>query len=102
MLVLRARWILPIADRPLLNGWVALDHGRVAAIGRAGASLPFRDDAPLVDLGPMAVMPPLVNAHTHLELSWMRGRVARATRFTDWVRGMLALRRVNTPADGPL
>ncbi len=72
------RWILPIADGPLLNGWIALDRGRVAAVGRASASLPFRDDAPLVDLGEMAVMPALVNAHTHLELSWMAGRVPAA------------------------
>lgn len=98
MLVVRSRWILPIADRPLLNGWVALDRGRIAAVGRAGASLPFRDDAPLVDLGEMAVVPALVNAHTHLELSWMAGRIARHARFTDWVREMLGLRRQATPS----
>ena len=67
----------PIAERPLLNGWCAIDRGRIAAVGRAGAALPFRDDAPLVDLGDMAVLPALTNAHTHLELSWMRGRVPR-------------------------
>ena len=97
MLVLRSRWILPIADGPLLNGWIALDRGRVAAVGRASSSLPFRNDAPLVDLGEMAVMPALVNAHTHLELSWMAGRVRRHERFTDWVREMLGLRRQSTP-----
>jgi cytosine/adenosine deaminase-related metal-dependent hydrolase len=86
VIVVRARWILPIADGPLLNGWIALDHGRVAAVGRASAALPFRDDAPLVDLGEMAVMPALVNAHTHLELSWMAGRVRRHEGFTDWLR----------------
>jgi cytosine/adenosine deaminase-related metal-dependent hydrolase len=102
MLVLRARWILPINDRPLLNGWIALERGRVAAVGRAGAALPFRDDAPLVDLGGMAVMPALANAHTHLELSWMAGRVRRHARFTDWVREMLRLRREETPADDDL
>ena len=97
MLILRARWVLPIADRPLLNGWVALDRGRVAAVGRPGASLPFRDQAPLVDLGPMAVLPGLVNAHTHLELAWLAGRVPAAACFTDWVRDMLARRRAETP-----
>ena len=76
MLVLRSRWILPIADRPLLNGWIALDRGRVAAVGRAGAALPFRGDAPLVDLGEMAILPALANAHTHLELSWLHGRMS--------------------------
>ena len=99
MLVVRARWLLPIVDRPLLNGWCAIDRGRIAAVGRAGAALPFRDDAPLVDLGNMAVMPALTNAHTHLELSWMHGRVPRADRFTEWVRDMLRTRRGDPPGD---
>ena len=98
MLILRARWILPIADRPLMNGWIALERGRVVAVGRAGAALPFREDAPLVDLGPMVVLPALANAHTHLELSWLHGRVPRAGRFTDWVRTMLRMRAGETPA----
>jgi cytosine/adenosine deaminase-related metal-dependent hydrolase len=99
MLVVRTRWLLPIADRPLLNGWVAVDRGRVVAVGRTGASLPLAGDAPLIDLGAMAVLPALVNAHTHLELSWMRGLVARAHRFTEWVPAMLE-RRVGA-APGP-
>lgn len=102
MLVIRARWVLPIADRPLLNGWCAIDRGRIAAVGRAGASLPFRDDAPLIDLGNVAVMPGLVNAHTHLELSWMRGRVPRRGRFTEWVRTMLQVRRREAPPSGEI
>ena len=99
MLVVRARWVLPIAERPILNGWVALERGRVAAIGRSGSALPFRDDAPLIDLGPMAVLPALVNAHTHLELSWMGGLIPPAERFTDWMRAMLQRRRGQAPPD---
>jgi cytosine/adenosine deaminase-related metal-dependent hydrolase len=99
VIVVRSRWILPIAERPLLNGWVALDRGRVVAVGRAGATLPFRDDAPLIDLGAMAVLPSLANAHTHLELAWMAGRVARHDRFTAWVREMLAVRRGSPASD---
>ncbi len=98
MIVLRSRWLLPISDRPMLNGWVAIDRGRIAAAGRAGASLPLRDDAPLVDLGAYAVLPALVNAHVHLELSWMHGLVPRAASFTDWVRAMLRLRTTGAPA----
>ena len=99
MLVVRARWLLPIADRPLLNGWVAVDRGRVVAAGRAGAGLPLAGDAPLVDLGPFAVLPALVNAHAHLELSWLRGLVPPASRFTEWVPAMLQ-RRTHPPEAG--
>lgn len=100
MLILRSRWVLPISDGPLLNGWCALERGRVAAVGRAGSGLPFRDDAPLVDLGSMAVLPALVNAHAHLELSWLRGRVPPADALTAWVRTMMAV-RFGAPADEP-
>lgn len=99
MIVIQSRWLLPIADRPLLNGWVAVDRGRIVAAGRAGASLPLRDDAPMIDLGAFAVLPALVNAHVHLELSWLRGQVPRAARFTDWVPAMLQ-RRAAAPETG--
>ena len=81
-----AAWVLPIADAPLAGGCVTVEHGRIVAVGhRAGA------DA--VDLGRAAVLPALVNAHTHLELSYLRGRVPRADRFLDWVRVLMATRR---------
>ncbi len=99
MVVLRARWLVPIADRPLLNGWIALDRGRIAAVGRAGAALPIRDEAPLVDLGPYAVLPALVNAHVHIELSWLRGQVPAAASFTEWVPAMLKQRAAAATED---
>ncbi len=34
-------------------------------------------------------MPALVNAHTHLELSWLRGRIGPASTFLGWVSGMM-------------
>ena len=34
-------------------------------------------------------MPALVNAHTHLELSWLRGRCRPASTFLGWVSGMM-------------
>jgi len=38
-------------------------------------------------------MPGLVNAHTHLELSYLRGAVGASARFTDWIRELMRLRR---------
>lgn len=45
------------------------------------------------DLGRVAILPALVNAHTHIELSYLRGRVAPTPAFGDWVREVMALRR---------
>ena len=38
------------------------------------------------------MLPGLINAHTHLELSWLRDRVPPASRFTDWVKTLFATR----------
>ena len=53
-----------------------------------------------VDLGAVALLPGLVNAHTHLELSCYRDAVPPATAFVLWVEGMMAARRaIPDPAD---
>jgi cytosine/adenosine deaminase-related metal-dependent hydrolase len=62
-----------------------------------GGSASPAAEAGAVDLGAVAIMPGLVNAHTHLELSWMRGLVEPAPSFTVWVRAMMQ-RRVDPPA----
>jgi cytosine/adenosine deaminase-related metal-dependent hydrolase len=88
----RAKWVLPIAQPPIENGWVSVVDGRVAAVG-AG-----RVDWPAIDLGDVALMPAFVNAHTHLELSWLAGRVPPATSMPAWIRAQLAQRASAPPA----
>lgn len=84
----RAAWVVPIAAPPIRDGWVAVEGDRIAAVGGAA-------DAPpnALDLGAVAVMPGLVNAHTHLELSHLRSTIPPADRFVTWVRGVMASRR---------
>jgi cytosine/adenosine deaminase-related metal-dependent hydrolase len=92
----RADWILPISGEPLRNTWLALDRGRIVALGRT-------DDGggrDVIDLGRTVVMPGVVNAHTHLELSYLREAIAPSERFLDWIDGLMARRReFADPAD---
>ena len=89
MIRYRAAWVLPISEPPIRDGWIAIDRGRVIATGRRSAN----KSEPEVDLGPVAVLPGLVNAHTHLELSYLRDEVPPASAFVTWVRGVMAARR---------
>ena len=88
-----ASWIVPIASPPIRNGWVRTDGGRIAAVGDAGDRARISGgEHDGVELGDVAVMPALVNAHTHLELSWLRGRVPPGRNFIDWVIAQMKVR----------
>jgi cytosine/adenosine deaminase-related metal-dependent hydrolase len=91
MQVYRASWVLPVTRPPIRAGWVAVEDGRVAGAGSAqddpgGAGAAATRS---VDLGDAVIMPALVNTHTHLELSWLRGRIRPASSFLGWVSGMM-------------
>jgi cytosine/adenosine deaminase-related metal-dependent hydrolase len=95
-----ASWILPIAGPPVRHGWIAVEQGRVSATGASGRRS-LADGAHEVDLGSVAVLPGLVNAHTHLELSYLRDEVPPASQFVTWVRGVMAARRQQPDATSP-
>ena len=92
MIRYHAAWLLPISEPPIRDGWLAVDRGRVVALGAAGKRV-LSDGASVVDLGEVAVMPGLVNAHTHLELSYLRDEVPPASQFVTWIRGVMKARR---------
>ena len=91
MVVYRASWVLPIARPPIREGWVAIENGRIVGAGGAqdGPGSAGREAVPCFGLGDAAIMPALVNAHTHLELSWLRGRIRPASTFLGWVSAMM-------------
>ncbi len=81
---LHARWIIPIGSAPIANGAVLVgEDGRIAALG-PDASVPSGGDVQSRDLGDVALMPGLVNTHTHLELMALRGLV-QDRPFTRWI-----------------
>ena len=86
MAVYKADWVLPIAGDPIADGWVALENGRIAAVSATPTS-------GAVDLGSAVILPALVNAHAHLELSYLRGVVPPSARFLDWIAAIIAARR---------
>lgn len=78
--------MLPIDRPPIQDGWIEVADGRIIGVGDG------RPPAPAEDLGDVALLPGLVNAHTHLELSWMAGRVPPASSMVAWIRSLLAAR----------
>jgi 5-methylthioadenosine/S-adenosylhomocysteine deaminase len=83
-----ARWVLPISALPFENGTVAVAEGRIAYVGPRGGAPRGVD----VDLGDALLMPGLVNVHTHLELTVMRGFL-EDLEFFRWIARLNAVKR---------
>jgi cytosine/adenosine deaminase-related metal-dependent hydrolase len=83
--------VIPIAAPPIRHGWVVTERGLIVDVGgpQDGPDAVRQDGVAPVDLGDAVLMPALVNAHTHLELSWLRGRTRPASSFLGWVSGMM-------------
>ena len=85
--------MLPIAGPPIEHATITVDGGRNGSV-QSGV-LPGAQTSTV----PCVVLPALVNAHTHLELAYLRGRIPRAASFTKWVKPLLAVRRTAPDPD---
>ncbi len=75
-----ARWVLPITQPPIENGTVVESDGQIIYVGPRAAAPPGDD----YDLGDAILLPGLVNTHTHLELTAMRGFLENC-QFAEWI-----------------
>jgi len=93
---LSARWVVPVTTRPIAQGAVLVDAtGRIAAVGE-DASVPRPPDAATRDLGDVALLPGLVNTHTHLELMALRGLVTNPA-FVRWIMNIRRIKEGIAP-----
>jgi cytosine/adenosine deaminase-related metal-dependent hydrolase len=83
---LTARWVFPVDAPPLERGVVTIAGDRIAAVELHGTR------AADYDLGNAAILPGLVNAHTHLDLSGARGRCSPTQEFTNWLLAVIGYR----------
>src|SRR2546421_558366 len=73
-------------DGPIVReGAVAFENGRILAVGKATEINRAHPDAETHDAGDSIVLPGLVNAHTHLELSMCGADASYGGSFVDWI-----------------
>jgi cytosine/adenosine deaminase-related metal-dependent hydrolase len=89
---LLARWIFPVDQPPIERGVVEIVDGMISDVG----PLHGQSDAETLDLGNVAIIPGLVNAHAHLEFSSLESPIEPALPFTAWIGRLLAHRRERT------
>jgi len=88
-MILRARFILPIAAPPIENGAVVIVGNKISSVG-AWADLRPPANEKILDLGEVILLPGLVNAHCHLDYTDMAGQLPPPKKFTDWIAAITA------------
>ena len=110
-IALRARTVYPLAEELPARGWealaaplrgvdngaVLLRRGVVEAVDRWPMNLPSGTE--VRDLGDVALIPGLINAHCHIQLSWTAGRTLWGRGFAPWLRSLIRLLQAQTPKE---
>jgi len=91
--VYTARWVLPIDGVPLEHGEVVIEDGVIAAVRPCRTPANQRRD-----FGEAVLMPGLVNAHSHLEYTALRGFLEDVP-FFPWIRALTAAKAALTADD---
>ncbi len=85
---LQARYVFPIESPPIPDGVVTIEGETIVAVGRK----PIEADA--CDMGNVAILPGLVNAHAHLEFSSLKSPLGKpGMPLPAWIREVIRFRR---------
>ena len=92
--ILRGAWVMPISGPPIPHGEVVLQGDRIVSVRPATS-----EAGPGVeDFGDAILLPGLVNVHTHLDYTVMRG-LLEDLEFFPWIRELTARAMTLTPED---
>jgi len=95
-----ARWVLPIAAPPIDNGAIVLNDSAIAAVGDRAVMVAAFPEALVEDFGNAVILPGLINTHSHLELTVMRGFLEREEYdFFAWLKKLTVARLRMTEDD---
>lgn len=81
----RARWLFTGEGPPLENATIDIEDGRILSI--------CVDASDAIDLGNVAIVPGLINAHTHLEFSAITSPLEPLTNFPAWIQSVIRWRQ---------
>jgi len=86
--IITAGWVAPM-DRPAYrDGAVVIGNGRIIDAGDARDVSKAHRGAVAIELPRAILLPGLVNAHTHLELSACRAGDSPGAHFGEWILGI--------------
>lgn len=100
MKIFAADHVLPISAEPIMRGALVIDDDKITDVGPGDEIARKYQSIPIDDLGTAAILPGLVNCHSHLELTSMRGALDDVEHdFRTWLLKLNDLRASMTDAD---
>lgn len=88
-----ARWVLPVSSAAIENGAVAVEGKHISAVGPHAEIVAKFPAARIESLGEAVILPGLINTHTHLELTALRGYLENEENdFFAWLRKLTIAR----------
>lgn len=95
-----ARWVVPISSSPITDGAIAVEGQRIISVGTRTTLATQFSDATVRDCGNSAIIPGLINTHSHLELTAMRGFLEDVENdFFAWLKKLTVARLERMSAD---
>lgn len=93
------RWIVPIVQPPIHGGWIRMAGNTVVDLGQ-GPPPASNSSATTFDLGDVAILPGLINAHTHLEFSNLDQPVGTpGIELAHWIQQVVSTRQAESQSD---
>jgi len=90
-LILKADYILPLIILPIKNGAIYIKDGVIIECNTFSKILNI--DKRVVELKNVCLLPGFVNAHTHLELTNLKGKITYKNSFIQWIRDIIEAKR---------
>ena len=88
-----ARWVLPISSPAIANGAIAVEGEKLVSIGPRKTLTEEFPQANSCDFEECVIIPGLVNTHSHLELTAMRGFLENEeSDFFAWLKRLTTAR----------
>lgn len=88
-----ARWLMPVSSPPVEGGALAVEGARIVGVGTRNEVSARFPEAAREEFGESVIIPGLVNCHSHLELTAMRGYLEDVEgNFFAWLFKLTAAR----------
>jgi cytosine/adenosine deaminase-related metal-dependent hydrolase len=101
-MIIRARTVVTMDGAPIDNGAVAVSENRIDdSIVDVGTfeEIKSRNSGEVIDLGEQTLLPGLINAHSHLDYTCLRGKIPTQKSFANWIRAINAKKATLSPTD---